>query len=96
MAQQQLHAAYDAEADLFLARFGSPVDADTVVVDGDIAVRLSRETGEPIGIEVVDCAAKFHKDPSMMTPAFARELMAHYGHEARTILEQRRRVLSPT
>ncbi len=89
MSQNQLHAEYDAEADLLLARFGAPAEADTVVVDGDVAVRLSRETGQPIGIEVVDCAAKFRKDASAITPAFARELLARYGHEARVILDER-------
>ena len=90
MPQHQLHTEYDAEVDLLLARFGSPAEADTVVIDEDVAVRLSRETGQPIGIAVVDCAAKFQKAPSAITAAFARELLARYGREARTILEQRR------
>lgn len=87
MRDHQLHVEYDHEADLLLARFGAPAEADTVVIDGDVAVRLSRETGQPIGIEVVDCAAKFRK---AVTPAFARELLAHYGHEASEMLEARR------
>jgi uncharacterized protein YuzE len=88
---KQLHSDYDPEADLLVARFGAPVEADTVVVDGDVAVRVSRETGQPVGIEVVDCAAKFRKDPSAITVAFARELLARYGHEASMMLEERRR-----
>ena len=89
MPQHQLHVEYDAEVDLLFARFGTPADADTVVVD-DVAVRLSRVTGQPIAIEVVDCAAKFHKDPSAITQAFARELLARYGHEASVMLADRR------
>ncbi|MDO8681844.1 MAG: hypothetical protein Q7R30_25320 [Acidobacteriota bacterium] len=96
MAQNQLHAEYDPKADLLLARFGAPAEADTVVIEGDVAVRLSRETGQPIGIEVVDCAAKFRKDPSAITAAFARELLASYGHKARVILEERRRSVTVT
>jgi uncharacterized protein YuzE len=79
---------YDPETDLLLARLGAPAEADTVVIDGDVAVRVSRETGQPISIEVVDCAARFRK---AITPAFARELLARYGHEASVVLEERRR-----
>jgi hypothetical protein len=89
MPQHQLHVEYDADVDLLFARFGAPVDADTVVID-DVAVRLSRATGQPIAIEVADCAAKFHKAPSAITPAFARELLARYGHKASVMLEDRR------
>ena len=85
----QLHSSYDRDTDFLFARFGAPAEADTVVVDGDVAVRLSRETGQPIGIEVVDCAAKFRKHPSTITPAFARELLARYGQQARAILNER-------
>jgi uncharacterized protein YuzE len=91
MPTNKLHTEYDSDADLLLARFGAPAEADTVVIDGDIAVRVSRETGQPVGIEVVDCAAKFRKDPSAITAAFARELLARYGHQASVILEERRR-----
>ena len=88
--RSELYTNYDSDADFLLARFGTPTEADTVVADGDVAVRLSRETGEPVGIEVVDCAAKFQMDPSTITAAFARELLARYGWKARTILNDRR------
>lgn len=58
MPQHQLHMEYDPETDLLLARLGAPAEADTVEIDGDVAVRVSRETGQPISIEVVDCAAR--------------------------------------
>jgi hypothetical protein len=87
MAHHQLHIDYDPDIDLLLARFGVPAEADTVVIDGDIAVRLSRETRQPIGLEIVDCGARFQRT---ITPAFVRELLARYGHEASVLLEARR------
>ena len=73
---------YDRDADLLLARFGTPDEADSISVEPDVTVRISRATNQPVGIEVVDCAAKFHKAPSAITEAFARELLARYGREA--------------
>jgi uncharacterized protein YuzE len=96
MRESQLHVHYDPATDLLMAHFGAPVEADTIVIDDDVAVRLSRATGQPIGIEVVDCAAKFGKP---VTPAFARELLARYGHEAREMREAARHpvtTLEPT
>lgn len=76
------HCLYDREADLLTARFGSPEDADVVVVEPDVSVRISRMTNQPVAIEVIDCAARSHKDPSAITPAFGRELLARYGRIA--------------
>ena len=91
VAKTSLNFQYDQENDLLLARFGSPNDTDNVVIEPGIAVRMSRRTREPIAIEIVDCAAKFHKHPSTITPAFARELLARYGFEARRRLDSNAR-----
>lgn len=82
-APTSLRFQYDQKNDLLFARFGSPEDADNVVIEPGVAVRISRRTNQPIAIEVVDCAARFHKQPSAITSAFARELLARYGLEAR-------------
>jgi uncharacterized protein YuzE len=89
--RSELQTKYDVDADLLFARFGPATEADTIVVDGDVAVRLSRETGEPVGIEVVDCAAKFRKPPAAITAAFARELLALYGQKAKALVDENRR-----
>ena len=73
---------YDQENDYLLARFGAPQEADNIVVEPGVAVRTSRTTHQPIAIEVADCAAKFRKDPSAITTAFARALLAQYGARA--------------
>ncbi|HXH06236.1 MAG TPA: DUF2283 domain-containing protein [Vicinamibacterales bacterium] len=77
-----LFCEYDRSADFLLARFGDPEPADTIVIEPGIAVRLSRATHQPIGIEIADCAARFRKDPSTINQAFARELLARYGAAA--------------
>ncbi len=82
-APTSLNFQYDQKTDLLFARFGSPRDADNVVIEPGVVVRISRETKQPIAIEIVDCAERFHKQPSAVTPAFARELLARYGDQVR-------------
>lgn len=80
---------YDATTDLLMARFGSPVDADSVEIEPGITVRLHRGTNDPVGIEIVDCASRFGRPPSAINAAYARELLARYGVEARRLLLER-------
>jgi len=81
-SDKSLICKYDRENDYLLARFGAPQDADNVVVEPGLAVRISRTTRQPIAIEVADCAARFHRDPSAITSPFARALLAQYGARA--------------
>jgi len=81
-SDSSLICKYDQENDCLLARFGVPQEADNIVVEPGVAVRISRTTFQPIAIEVTDCAAKFRKDPSAITTPFARALLAQYGARA--------------
>lgn len=83
------HFRYDADGDLLLARLGEPEPCDNVQVDDNVVVRVSRETHDPVGIEVVAVSERFHKSPSAINRAFAKELLAQFGPEAASRVRRR-------
>jgi hypothetical protein len=87
---QRLFFKYEPETDLLFARFGEPTDADTVVVEPGVSVRISRTTGEAVAIEVLECAVRFSKPERAINAAFARQLLAEYGLAAIAHLLERR------
>lgn len=85
------HFKYDEDADLLFARFGAPQPCDSVRVDDNVVVRVSRETHTPVAIEVFGVTARFQKDRSAINRSFARQLLADYGPEAASRLARRSR-----
>jgi hypothetical protein len=76
-----LRLKYEREYDLLSVWLGNPRDVDTVEVEPGVCVRVAG--GEVVGVEVVDAAARLHKEPGVLeTPAYARVLLEQYGRIA--------------
>lgn len=70
---------YDAETDTLTAWFAPERPAENVEVEPDVFVRVLQNTDEVIGIEVIGCAARFHKAPSAINATFSCELLKKYA-----------------
>jgi uncharacterized protein YuzE len=78
-SDNRLHLKYEPDYDLLSVWIGTPTVADTVEVEPGISVRVAN-SGEVIGIEVVDAAARLQKDPATLeNPKFARAILRKYG-----------------
>lgn len=74
---------YEAEYDLLSVWVGAPQVADSVEVEPGLCVRVSRADHKVVGLEVVDAAARFNKDASVVrSQAFAQKLLNDYGRLA--------------
>lgn len=73
---------YQPDVDLLFAWIGEPQAARNVEVEDGIYVRVNPETREVVGIEVVDCAARFHQDPAAVDMRFAERLLEQYRQAA--------------
>jgi len=81
LADSGLRLKYEREYDLLSVWLGAPRVVETVEVEPGVCVRVSE--GHVVGVEVVDAAARLHKDPIVLeTPAYARLLMEEYGRIA--------------
>lgn len=84
---------YQKDVDLLYAWIGDPEAAQNVEVEEGIYVRVSPRTRRVVGIEVLDCAARFHQDPSAVDERFAESLIERYKDAA---LEEFNRTNPPT
>ena len=78
-----LQLKYEQEYDLLSVWVGGPQVADSVEVEPGLCVRFSRDDHRVVGLEIVDAAARFHTNASVLrTQAFAQSLLERYGHAA--------------
>ena len=70
-----IHIDYQADVDLLFAWIGDPQPAENIEVEPGLYVRVSPSTRQVIGIEVLDCAERFQRDPSTVDAAFAKQLI---------------------
>ena len=78
-----IRLSYEREYDHLSVWIGGPTVADNVEVEPGLCVRVSRADRSVVGLEVIDAAYRFHKDPSILeTPAFALTLLQQYGPRA--------------
>jgi uncharacterized protein YuzE len=84
---------YQPDVDLLFAWIGDPQAAENVEVEDGIYVRVNRDTREVVGIEVLDCAARFHQDPDAVDMRFAEQLLEQYRQAA---LDEFNRTNPPT
>lgn len=78
---------YEAEYDHLTVWVGGPQVADQIEVESGIYVRVSRDDGRVVGLEVIDAATKLHKDANtLQNPSYARTLLQDYGPRALTDL----------
>jgi uncharacterized protein YuzE len=98
MAQRSQQAVgiqcdYQPEVDLLYAWIGEPEAAENIEVEPGIYVRVSPVRRQVIGIEVLDCSARFHREPSSIDAPFAERLIAQYSQAA---LAEFARISPPT
>ncbi|HWW87261.1 MAG TPA: DUF2283 domain-containing protein [Vicinamibacterales bacterium] len=75
-----LRLKYEPEYDLLSVWLGAPQVADNVEVEPGISVRISRDQHQVVGVEIVDAAARLHRDASSLTnQAYVRGLLDKYG-----------------
>ena len=77
-----IHCDYQPDVDLFFAWIGEPQAAENIEVEEGIYVRVNPETRAVVGIEVLDCATRFHRDPSTVDMRFAEALIKKYRQAA--------------
>ena len=83
---------YQPDTDLLFAWIGQPQPAENVEVEPGIYVRVIPATKEIVGIEVIDCAARFQRDPANIDGAFAKLLIDAFTKSA---LEQLAATVTP-
>jgi radical SAM superfamily enzyme YgiQ (UPF0313 family) len=67
----ELRFDYQADVDLLFAWVGGPEPARNVEVAPGVYVRVTPAGNRVLGIEILDCASRFHVDPSTIDAAFA-------------------------
>lgn len=71
---------YEPEYDLLSVWVGEPQPVDQVEVESGVYVRVTRDDHRAVGLEILEAAARFHKDADgIRNPAFARSLLNRYG-----------------
>lgn len=77
-----IHFDYQASVDLLYAWIGEPRAAENVEIESGIYVRIDPTTNRVIGIEVLDCAHRFQRDPSTINVEFAKQLIEAFTRPA--------------
>jgi uncharacterized protein YuzE len=88
-----IHCDYQPDVDLLFAWIGEPKAAENIEVDEGIFVRVDPDTRTVVGIEVLDCAARFRKPPAAVDTQFAERLIEQYRQAA---LDEFNRLNPPT
>ena len=81
---------YSCSDDVLSAWIGTPQPCDKVVIDESIVIRISRETHQPVGIDVRS-ASRRSAWTGALNGSFARTLLEQHGPAALTIWRARRR-----
>jgi hypothetical protein len=89
-ASDALQWDYSCAGDVLSAWIGKPQPCDEVAVDDYIVVHISRETHQPVGIDVLSAAGRSGKWPGALNAAFARALLEEHGAAALTLWRARR------
>ena len=75
---------YQADVDLLFASIGPPEPARNVEVAPGVYVRVAPAGNRVLGIEILDCAARFNVDPSTVDQAFVEERLREFSGPALT------------
>ncbi len=81
---------YSCAADLLTAWIGQPQSCDEIAVDDSIVIRISRETGQPVGIDVHSAFKRSGRWPGALDGAYARALLEQHGPAALATWRARR------
>lgn len=77
-----LKCDYQPEVDLLFAWIGDPEPAENIEVEPGVYVRIAPSTGTVVGIEVLDCAERFGREPASIDTGFAETLLARFTEPA--------------
>ena len=80
---------YSCSDDVLSAWLGAPQPCDEVVVDDSIVIRISRQTHQPVGIDVRSASERSGKWPGALNGAFARAMLEQHGPAALKIWRAR-------
>ena len=81
-AADEVHVDYQVCVDLLFAWVGEPQQAQNVEVEPGVYVRVNAQSKQVIGIEILDCAARFDVPPESITREFVRAKMDQYAAPA--------------
>ena len=81
---------YSCAADVLSAWIGTPQPCDEVTVNDHIVVRISRETHQPVGIDVLSAAQRSGQWSGGLNGALAGALLEQHGPAALAIWRARR------
>jgi hypothetical protein len=73
---------YQADVDLLFAWIGHPEPARNVEVEPGVYVRVAPAGNRVLGIEILDCASRFHLDPASVDQAFVEQKLQEFGARA--------------
>jgi hypothetical protein len=82
MPADDFHVNYQPQVDLLFAWVGEPQQARNVEVEPGVYVRVAAESSQVIGIEILDCAARFDVPPESINRAFVKAKMDEYAAPA--------------
>jgi hypothetical protein len=80
---------YSCSDDVLSAWIGTPQPCDEVVLDDAIVIRISRETQQPVGIDVRS-ASRRTRWSGALDGSFARALLEQHAPAAMTLWRARR------
>lgn len=76
-SEDTLHVDYQPQVDLLFAWRGHPRKARNVEVEPGVYVRISDEK-RVVGIEILDCAARFDRTPESIDSSFVEAKLKEY------------------
>jgi uncharacterized protein YuzE len=74
----RLHVEYQPQVDLLFVWIGEPQKARNIEVEPGVYVRVSDEK-RVVGIEILDCAVRFHRSPESIDRQFAEAKLREYA-----------------
>lgn len=83
-----IHFDYQPEIDLLFAWIGEPQRAENVEVEPGVYIRVEPSQRRVVGIEVIDCAARFRREPATIDATFAKTLIDVFSKPALDLFER--------
>jgi hypothetical protein len=91
VAADGLQWDYSCAGDVLSAWIGNPQLCDKVAVDDDVVIHISRQTHQPVGIDVLSASERSGQWPGALNGSFARALLEQHGPTALRTWRARRR-----
>jgi|SRR5687767_9644629 hypothetical protein len=86
---------YSCSDDVLSAWIGQPQPSDKVIVDKHVVIRISPQTRQVVGIDVLAASQRSGKWPGALNGAMARALLQQHGPAALAIWRTQRGDVAP-